>query len=669
MEFFWKNIRPNRYFFWAHCVLLRMGYNLVEKILRAHLREGDLTTGTEIGIRIDQTLTQDATGTMAYLQFEAIQIDRVQTELSVSYVDHNTLQMGYENADDHEYLRTVAAKYGIKYSKAGNGICHQVHLERFGKPGKTLLGSDSHTPTGGGIGMIAIGAGGLDVAIAMAGGPFYLPRPKVVKVELHGKLPDWVSAKDVILHVLSILGTEGNVGCILEYGGEGIKTLDVPARATITNMGAELGVTTSIFPSDEITRDFLKAQGREQDWIALSADLDAVYAKILTIDLSQLEPLIAIPHSPGNVKKVQEVAGKPVHQVAIGSCTNSSFMDLMVVANSVTDRKVAAPIEAILAPGSKQVFQMIAENGALARIIAAGFRIMESACGFCIGSGASPQSEGVSIRTNNRNFFGRSGTKSAEVYLVSPETATACAITGKITDPRTLGIPYKRPNLPPKFIIDDSMILDPTNNSKERIIRGPNISEPPITPPFMSQFHGVCTLKVGDKITTDHISPAGDKLKYRSNIPKYATFTFETTDKTFASRALQNKEHGIHNIIIGGDSYGQGSSREHAALCPMYLGVRAVITKSFERIHRANLINFGILPLNFVNSSDYDNIDPGDQLEFQQVDQIESGKPIHIINITKKRTIPLKIEMSDRERAIILAGGLLNFTRMQLVKT
>jgi len=634
-----------------------MGKNVVEKILEAHFV--GFSDG-EMGIRIDQTLTQDATGTMAYLQFEAIGIDRVRTELSVSYVDHNTLQIGFENADDHEYLRTVASRYGIKYSKAGNGICHQVHLERFGKPGKTLLGSDSHTPTGGGIGMIAIGAGGLEVALAMAGIPFYIPKPKVLKINLIGKLPDWVSAKDVILKVLSILGTKGNVGYIIEYGGEGVKHLDVPARATITNMGAELGVTTSVFPSDEETKRFLKAQGREQDWVELNADPNAKYDKTIEIDLSSLEPLAAAPHNPGNVVTVKDIAGLKVDQVAIGSCTNSSYMDLMVVANSMKGRSIAPEISAVLAPGSKQVFEMIASNGALQNLIASGFRIMESACGFCIGAGASPKSEGISVRTNNRNFFGRSGTESAKIYLVSPETAAACALTGKMTDPRTLNIPYIKPGLPDQFIVNDSMILEPANNPELPIVRGPNISEPPHVPEFVNTIDGVCAIKVGDKITTDDISPAGFRLKFRSNIPKYASFTFEFLDPKFAETALKNKEQGIANIIVAGESYGQGSSREHAALCPMFLGVRAVVAKSFERIHNANLVNFGILPLIFVNPEDYDKISKDDKLLIENIEKIKTSKEIELNVSAKNLKIALTHNLSDRQVDLILDGGLLN---------
>ena len=640
-----------------------MSKNVVEKILAAHIVDGDPKKDKEIGIRIDQTLTQDATGTMAYLQFEAIQIPKVQTDLSVSYVDHNTLQIGYENADDHQYLRTVASKYGIKFSRPGNGICHQVHLERFGKPGATLLGSDSHTPTGGGIGMIAIGAGGLDVAVAMAGGPFYIPAPKVLLIKLRNQLNEWVSAKDIILKVLSILGTKGNVGYIVEYGGEGIASLDVPARATITNMGAELGVTTSVFPSDDVTKAFLKAQGREADWQEIIADEDAAYDKVIEIDLSEIEPLAAAPHSPGNIQPVSKISGMNIHQVAIGSCTNSSYMDLMVVANTVKGSVVNHEISAFLAPGSKQVFEMITENGALFDLISAGFRIKESACGFCIGAGDSPPTDAISVRTNNRNFFGRSGTSSAKIYLVSPETAAACALRGVMTDPRTLDRPYNRPKMPSQFLINDSLIVEPSSDQDIEIIRGPNISNPPEVHEFQPTVQGLCTIKVGDKITTDDISPAGFRLKFRSNIPKYASFTFELIDSEFSERALKYKEDGIANFIIAGESYGQGSSREHAALCPMYLGVKVVVAKSFERIHYANLVNFGILPITFENPADYDAIDQGDELLIENADQINDSEKIILINKTKDRSITLVHNLSPRQTEILLAGGLLNYTR------
>jgi aconitate hydratase len=593
-----------------------MGNNLVYKILGSHLVEGKLEPGTEIAIRIDQTLTQDATGTMAYLQFEAMDVPRVKTELSVSYVDHNTLQDGFENADDHRYLQTVASKLGIYYSKAGNGICHQVHLERFGRPGKTLLGSDSHTPTGGGIGMIAIGAGGLDVAVAMGGGPFYLTCPKVVKVNLSGKLRPWVSAKDVILAILKMLTTKGNVGTVIEYAGEGVKTLSVPERATITNMGAELGVTTSVFPSDEITKAFLKAQRRDSEWTALMADADAKYDRVIELDLGSIEPMLAKPHSPDNIATVMELAGTRVDQVMVGSCTNSSYRDLMLVAAMLKGRRVFPDVSFGVAPGSRQVLEMVAKNGALADIISAGARILESTCGFCIGAGQAPKSDAISIRTNNRNFEGRSGTKSAKVFLASPETAVAAALTGGIMDPRDLGIPYPEIAMPEQFWIDDTMIIPPAKDPLSvSIYRGPNIGAPPAAEQLPDVIRGVVAIKVGDKITTDHIMPAGSRLKYRSNIPKYAEFVFEGVDASFAKKALDNKRAGKHNVVIAGASYGQGSSREHAAICPMYLGVKTVIAKSFERIHAANLINFGILPLTFTNEEDYNEIGANDTIE------------------------------------------------------
>ncbi len=643
-----------------------MGKSLVYKILASHIVEGALEPGTEIAVRIDQTLTQDATGTMAYLQFEAMGVPRVKTELSASYVDHNTLQDGYENADDHRYLQTVAAKYGIYYSKAGNGICHQVHLERFGRPGKTLLGSDSHTPTGGGIGMLAIGAGGLDVAVAMGGGPFYLTCPRVVKVSLIGRLRPWVSAKDVILSILRMLTTKGNVGAVIEYGGESVKTLSVPERATITNMGAELGVTTSVFPSDDITRAFLKAQKREPDWVALSPDPDAQYDRVIDLDLGSIEPLIAKPHSPDNVATVKQLAGTGVDQVMVGSCTNSSYRDMMLVASMLKGKKVNPDVSFGLAPGSRQVLEMIAKNGALSDIIASGARILESTCGFCIGAGQAPKTEAVSIRTSNRNFEGRSGTKSAKVYLASPETAAAAALTGVITDPRDLGFPYPRITIPAEFWIDDSMILPPSKDPASLIVyRGPNIGAPPAGESMPDKIHGVIAIKVGDKITTDHIMPAGSRLKYRSNIPKYAEFVFETVDPDFSRRTLENKKAGIHNIIAAGASYGQGSSREHAAICPMYLGVKAVIAKSFERIHAANLINFGILPLTYANEADYDGVHAGDKIEIAEIKAaLRRRADLALDNKTAGKKIILKYILSDRQRDILLAGGMLNCMKM-----
>ena len=643
-----------------------MGYNIVEKLIQGHLVAGEMVPGEPIAIRIDQTLTQDATGTMAYLQFEAMGIPRVKTELSLSYIDHNTLQEGFENADDHHYLQTVAAKYGIYLSKAGNGICHQVHLERFGRPGKTLLGSDSHTPTGGGIGMMAIGAGGLDVAIAMGGGAFYLTCPGVIKVNLTGKLSPWVSAKDLILKILEMLTTKGNVGMVMEYGGEGAGTLSVPERATITNMGAELGVTTSVFPSDEITRSFLKAQDREGDWAELSPDPDVQYERIIELDLGAVVPMLAQPHSPDNVCTVTDMAGKKLDQVCVGSCTNSSYKDLMTVARTLKGKHVHPEISFVVAPGSKQVLRMMADNGALSDLIAAGARIAESACGFCIGRGQAPETNAVSVRTINRNFLGRSGTRSAQVYLSSPETAAACALTGVFTDPRTLGEEnYPIVEVPEKFTIDDSLILSPSDEPETvGIFRGPNIGEPPANEPLPEVLRGEVMLKVGDKITTDHIMPAGSRLKYRSNVPKYATFVFEPVDPTFPTRCVKNKEAGKHNFVVGGLSYGQGSSREHAALCPMYLGVKAVIAKSLERIHTANLINFGIIPLTFADEADYDKVDQGDEIEIPEARKIlTEGGSLKLKNLTKGAEYNLNYDLTERQRGIILAGGLLNYAR------
>lgn len=635
-----------------------MGETLTYKILKAHLVEGELIAGKEIAIKIDQTLTQDATGTMAFLQFEAMNVPKVKTELSVSYVDHNTIQEGFENFDDHKFLQSAAAKFGVLFSRAGNGICHQVHLERFGLPGKTLLGSDSHTPTGGGIGMLAIGAGGLDVALAMAGKPFYLTAPKVLNVNLTGKLKEWCTAKDVILTLLQKLTTKGNVGFVIEYSGDGVKTLSIPQRATITNMGAELGVTTSIFPSDEVTLKFLKAQGRGADAKELCADKDAKYDKVIEMDLSKIVPMIAKPHSPDNVVAVKDVAGLKVDQVMIGSCTNSSLRDLMTVAAIWKGKHIAPTTSVGVAPGSKQVLQMIAENGALADIISAGARELEAACGFCIGLGQAPGSNAVSLRTNNRNFEGRSGTKSAGVYLVSPETAAVCALKGEIVDPREAGIKYPNISEPNKFLIDDSMILPPSKESVE-IFRGPNIGSPPKTSALHETLEGEVLLKVGDKITTDHIMPAGSRLKYRSNIPKYSEFVFEMVDATFSKRSLEAKKAGRAVFIVAGQSYGQGSSREHAAICPSYLGVRAVIARSFERIHSANLINFGILPLTFANESDYEKITQSSKVMIKDIRKaVENGSDI-IISADGKE-IKLCLKLSERQKKIILAGGVLN---------
>lgn len=640
-----------------------MAKNLVQKILQAHLIKGELKTGEEIAIKIDQTLTQDATGTMAYLQFEAMGIPRVKTELSVSYVDHNTLQTGFENADDHLFLQSIAAKYGIYFSRPGNGICHQVHLERFGVPGKTLLGSDSHTPTGGGIGMIAIGAGGLDVAVAMGGGPFYLAMPKVVLVKLSGSLQPWVSAKDVILEVLRIMTVKGGVGKMIEYGGDGVKCLTVPQRATITNMGAELGATTSIFPSDENTRAFLKSQGREKVWQELKPDPDATYDEVIEIDLSKLEPMIAQPHSPDNVVKVKEIAGTKVHQVAIGSCTNSSYVDMMTVAGALKGKQIHPDVSLVISPGSRQVLEMISRNGALADMISAGARVLETTCGPCIGMGQAPPSNAVSIRSFNRNFLGRSGTKNANVYLASPEVCVAAALTGVITDPRDLGKPIKV-EMPAKFLIDDRMILPPSDQpEKVEIIRGPNIKPLPINKPLPDTLEGELLLKVEDNITTDHIMPAGAKiLPLRSNIPEISKHVFEVVDETFPQRALE-KGGGF---IVGGENYGQGSSREHAALAPMYLGIKWVLTKSFARIHKANLINFGILPLTFENPSDYANFHQHDRLRIQNViASLKARKPLIIENLTTGSKTTAVYDLSDRAIDIILAGGLLNYTREQ----
>jgi len=642
-----------------------MGDSAAYKILREHLVEGELVPGNEIGIRIDQTLTQDATGTMAYLQFEAMNIPRVKTEISVSYVDHNTLQMGFENADDHRYLQTMNAQYGIYHSKAGNGICHQVHLERFGRPGATLLGSDSHTPTGGGIGMIAIGAGGLDVAVAMGGGPFYLTAPRMINISLTGKLRPWVSAKDVIHTVLGILTTKGNVGAVVEYTGPGVKTLSVPERATITNMGAELGVTTSLFPSDSVTLGFLKAQGREKNWEEILPDPDATYDRTIDLDLSTVVPMIACPHSPDNIKKISEIKGMAIDQVAIGSCTNSSYKDLMIVASILRGKKVHPAVSLIVAPGSKQVFEMIARNGALADMVASGARIMESACGFCIGAGQAPITGGVSLRTNNRNFEGRSGTDSGKVYLLSPEAAALSALVGALVDP--LDVPagdYPAIKLPKSFLIDDSMIIPPSSSPVE-IFRGPNIGDPPYTDPLGDTISGVIGLKVGDKITTDHIMPAGQRLKYRSNIPAYSRYVYENVDPAFSRRALENKNRGVMTAIVGGQSYGQGSSREHAAICPMYLGVRVIMAKSFERIHSANLINFGIIPLVFKNESDYERINTGDSFTASGlIGQVSKGNDV-LVEIAGVEYL-FTLLASERQRKILVDGGLLNFTRKNI---
>ena len=644
-----------------------MGLTLTEKILKAHVVDGEFVKGNEIGIRIDQTLTQDATGTMAYLEFEAIGVPRVKTERSVAYIDHNTLQSGFENADDHRFIGSVAKKHGIWFSRPGNGICHQVHLERFGVPGKTLIGSDSHTPTGGGIGMIAIGAGGLDVAVAMGGGAYYITYPKIVKVNLTGKLSPWVAAKDVILEVLRRLSVKGGVGKVIEYCGEGVKTLTVPERATITNMGAELGATTSIFPSDEVTLEFLKAQDRADVWTELKADDDAVYDEAVDIDLGAIVPMAACPHSPDNVKTVAEIGKLKIDQVCIGSCTNSSFMDMMKVAYILKGKTVHPDVSLAIAPGSKQVLNMIAQNGALATMIDAGARILESACGPCIGMGQSPNSKGVSLRTFNRNFEGRSGTKDGQIYLVSPEMAALSALTGYLTDPRELGDMPKF-EMPRQFVINDNMVAAPAPEAemdKVEILRGPNIKPFPETAPLVENIECAVSLKVGDNITTDHIMPAGAKiLPLRSNIPAISQHCFTVCDEDFPRRA---KNLG-KSIIVGGVNYGQGSSREHAALAPLYLGIKAVLVKSFARIHRANLINAGILPLTFVNEADYDKISQGDEIAIENVRaDIEAGKTrLTVVDKTKNITIPVLCELTGRTKDIILAGGLLDYTRESL---
>lgn len=644
-----------------------MGLTIAEKILSAHLVDGALTKGSEIGLKIDQTLTQDATGTMAYLEFEAMGVDRVRTERSVAYIDHNTLQSGFENADDHRFIGSVAKKHGIYFSRPGNGICHQVHLERFAKPGKTLIGSDSHTPTAGGIGMFAMGAGGLDVAVAMGGGAYYITAPKMVRINLTGKLRPWVAAKDIILAVLRLLSVKGGVGKVIEYGGEGVKTLSVPERATITNMGAELGATTSIFPSDEVTKSFLKAQGREEDWCEVKADEDAFYDEVYEINLSELAPMAACPHSPDNVKTIPEIGKLKIDQVCIGSCTNSSLLDMMKVAYILKGKTCHPDVSLSIAPGSKQVFNMMAQNGILSDLIAAGARILECACGPCIGMGQSPNSHGISLRTFNRNFEGRSGTANGQVYLVSPEVAAVSALTGYLTDPsEVLG---DMPNfiLPKEFLINDNMVVPPASPEEAdavEVLRGPNIKPFPTTTPLDESIEAECALKVGDNITTDHIMPAGAKiLPLRSNIPAISMHCFTVCDKEFPERALKLGK----SIIVGGANYGQGSSREHAALAPLYLGVKAVLVKSFARIHRSNLINAGILPLTFKNEADYDAIDQGDVLSLPNVRKaVAEGLPIVVKNVTKDTEIPVICDLSGRSKDIILSGGLLSYTKDQL---
>lgn len=631
--------------------------NLARKIIKKHLVSGSMEVGSEVALKIDQTLTQDATGTMAYLQFEAMNVPKVKTELSVSYVDHNTLQSGFENADDHKFLQTIANKHGIVFSPAGNGICHQVHLERFGVPGKTLIGSDSHTPTGGGIGMLAFGAGGLDVACAMAGQPFYITMPKIVKVNLIGKLRDWVSAKDIILELLRILSVKGGRGKIFEFAGEGVKTLSVPERATITNMGTELGATTTIFPSDEITKDFLKRQNREKDWVEMVADSDATYDDELTINLSELEPLIAMPHSPDNVKKVKYLKGTKVDQVCIGSCTNSSYADMMLCAETLKDKKINKNTSLTISPGSRQVFSMLASSGKLFNIINAGARILECACGPCIGMGQAPKTKAVSLRTFNRNFEGRSGTKDAQVYLCSPEVALAAALTGEITDPTTLFGAKPKISLPDSFYINDDHFQKPSNEGE--IVRGPNIKPLPKFEPMPDSISADVVLKVGDNISTDHILPAGAKiLPLRSNLPAISEHTFGAVDKDFVARAKSVK----NGVIVGAENYGQGSSREHAALAPRYLGIKVVITKTFARIHLANLINFGIIPLTFADVNDYELIKLADKIEFKDIKNIIKENKDLVITVNGKN-IKLNYSFTERQKEILFAGGLLNWIK------
>ena len=637
-----------------------MGLTIAQKIIKEHLLSGEMITGTEIALKIDQTLTQDATGTMAYLEFETMGVPRVRTELSVAYIDHNTLQSGFENADDHRFIQSMAKKYGLYFSRPGNGICHHVHLERFGKPGKTLIGSDSHTPTGGGIGMLAMGAGGLDVAVAMGGGAYNITMPKMFKVNLTGKLNDFVTAKDVSLEILRILSVKGGVGAIIEWGGEGVKTLSVPERATNTNMGAELGATTSIFPSDEVTKAFLEAEGRVEDWVELKSDEDAVYDKVIDINLSELKPLIACPHSPDNIKTVESLKGTKVDQVCIGSCTNSSLYDMLKVAALLKGKTIKPEVSLSISPGSKQVLSMLADCGALSNILASGARVLECACGPCIGMGFSPNSGGVSLRTFNRNFEGRSGTADGKVFLVSPETAVAAALTGEITDPKLLG-EMPEVTMPAAFKIDDSAIIAPASVEDAPsvdILRGPNIKPFPESMPFEDTLEVPLVLKVGDNITTDHIMPAGAKiLPYRSNIPHLSQYCFAVCDETFPARA---KEAG-QSIIVGGNNYGQGSSREHAALVPLYLGVRTVIAKGFARIHAANLINAGIMPLTFENPEDYDALMQDDLLKIENIfEGMDSGKMI-LKNVTQNKEIPLSCQFTDRQKSILKAGGLLKF--------
>jgi aconitate hydratase len=642
---------------------MNMGESLTHKIIRRHLVSGEMTPGSEIGLRIDQTLTQDATGTMAYLQFEAMDLPRVRCELAVSYVDHNMLQTDFRNADDHRYLQTVAARYGIHFSRPGNGICHQVHLERFGIPGKTLLGSDSHTPTGGGLGMLAIGAGGLDVAVAMAGAPFYVPMPRVVLVRLTGALQPWVSAKDVILDLLRRLTVKGGVGKVFEYGGPGVAALNVPQRSTITNMGAELGATSSLFPSDEATRRFLAAQGRENEWVPLAADDDASYDEVVEIDLGSLEPLVACPHSPDNVRPVREVAGKPVDQVLVGSCTNSSVVDLETVASMVRGRTVYPATSLAVSPGSKQALSMIAASGALEALVSAGARMLDAGCGPCIGMGQSPASGAVSLRSFNRNFEGRSGTVDANVYLASAEVCVASALTGVITDPRTLGAP-PQVSMPAAYTVNDNMIISPgADGSGVEVVRGPNIKALPRGTELPGDIEGELLLVMGDNITTDHIMPAGAQvLPLRSNVPALSNFALTRVDPTFPERARQ----AGGGLLLGGENYGQGSSREHAALVPMYLGVKAVIVKSFARIHMANLVNVGIVPLILQDGADHGNFAQGDLLRITGIRRaLLEGSPVVVENVTQRVRIPVRVELSERQVQVLLAGGLLNYIKLQ----
>ncbi len=639
------------------------GKNLYQKIIGSHLKTGEMVPGSEIGITVDHTLTHDLLGVMSYLQFEAMGIPSVRTKLSVSYVDHNLLQDGFENPDDHRYLESVADKYGILYSKAGNGICHQVHVDRFARPGWVLVGGDSHTPSSGSVGMLSMGAGGLDIAAAMGGGLFYMTYPKVMRINLNGTLSGWASAKDVILEVLRQLSTKGNVGWAIEYGGTGLPYLTVPERLSIANMGAEAGVTTSIFPSDDVVRQFLKAQEREDQWVELKPDADAPYDRVININLSALEPAVAFPHSPDNVKNVTQAGEIKVDQVLIGSCTNSSYRDLMVVAGMLKGRKIHPSVSFGIAPGSRQVLTAIASNGALADLVNAGARILESGCSFCNGSGQAPQSGGITVRTSNRNFTGRTATLDSKSYLVSPETAVATALTGKLTDPGKLGLAFPKVQMPDKFPVDDSMIIKPTGKAK--IVRGPNIGAPPINTPMPSSLKAKVAVKVGDKITTDHITPGGSINKYRSNIPKYAEYVFRDVSPKFVELCKANKKEGVASVIVAGLSYGQGSSREHAALCPMYLGVRAVMAHTIERIHMANLINFGIVPLQFTKTSDYENIEEGDELAIDNIaGMLEKGaKTLAVRNISKGTVYSLKLDLTERQRNIVRRGGLLNYIK------